>query len=362
MLDAFAAGGVEVLVTSPEQLARPDVLGRLAAGSPTLLAIDEVHCVCDWGPDFRPDYLALASAARALGGPRVLGLTATASVPAREEILDLLDRPDACVVVRDVDRPATHLTVHLVHDEDAKWDQAVDQVARLREEAGPAGIVYVTTRGHTGLLAQRLTEAGTPAEGYHGGLGKADRAHPGRVHGGRGGGRRRHQRLRDGHRQARRPLGRARRRADLDRRLPPGDRACGPRRRAGAGGATVRTISVGNSSCVNGSELAGRTVVVTGAGRGLGLEHSSPRSSPTPRARATAAPTWVARRAPPAGRLREDRVEVPWRGRAGASSIIGTSSLAVDRSDSDQVPLITPRVTNPSRREPRAPGRSSESM
>jgi ATP-dependent DNA helicase RecQ len=175
-LAAFAAGEVEVLVTSPEQLARPDVLSELAAGSPTLLAIDEAHCVCDWGPDFRPDYLALAPAARALGSPRVLGLTATASVPAREEILDLLDIRDACVVVRDVDRPATHLTVHLVHDEDAKWDQAVDRVARLREEAGPAGIAYVTTRGHTDLLARRLTEAGTPAQAYHGAMRKTERA------------------------------------------------------------------------------------------------------------------------------------------------------------------------------------------
>jgi ATP-dependent DNA helicase RecQ len=106
----------------------------------------------------------------------VLGLTATASVPAREEILDLLDIRDACVVVRDVDRPATHLTVHLVHDEDAKWDQAVDRVAGLREEAGPAGIVYVTTRGHTELLARRLSEAGTPAQPYHGAMRKTERA------------------------------------------------------------------------------------------------------------------------------------------------------------------------------------------
>ncbi len=176
VLAGFAAGEIEVLVTSPEQLARPDVLTRLAEGRPTLVAVDEVHCVSDWGPDFRPDYLALAPAVRALGSPRVLGLTATASVPAREEILDLLGVPDACVVVRDVDRPATHLTVRLVHDEDAKWDQAVDQVARLREESGPVGIVYVGTRGHTDLVAGRLTDAGTPALAYHGGLRKADRA------------------------------------------------------------------------------------------------------------------------------------------------------------------------------------------
>jgi len=98
VLAGFAVGRIEVLVTSPEQLARPDVLARLAAGSPTLFAVDEVHCVSDWGPDFRPDYLALAPAVRALGSPRVLGLTATASVPAREEILDLLGVPEGPVV------------------------------------------------------------------------------------------------------------------------------------------------------------------------------------------------------------------------------------------------------------------------
>ncbi|MEJ2870738.1 RecQ family ATP-dependent DNA helicase [Actinomycetospora sp. OC33-EN08] len=163
---AFAAGELEVLITSPEQLARPDVLHELAAGSPTLLAVDEAHCVSDWGPDFRPDYLALAPAARALGSPRILALTATASVPAREEILDLLGVPDACVVVRDVDRPRTHLTVQLVHDEEAKWDHVVDAVTG----ASGAGIVYVTTRGHTTLVADRLVEAGGSARAYHGGM------------------------------------------------------------------------------------------------------------------------------------------------------------------------------------------------
>ncbi|MDL5160557.1 RecQ family ATP-dependent DNA helicase [Actinomycetospora termitidis] len=168
---AFAAGELAVLITSPEQLARPDVLRELAAGSPTLLAVDEVHCVSDWGPDFRPDYLALAPAARALGSPRLLGLTATASVPAREEILDLLGIPEACVVVRDVDRPRTHLTVRLVHEEEAKWGQVVDAVTGSEG----AGIVYVTTRGHTTEVADRLTAAGVPARAYHGGMRRKER-------------------------------------------------------------------------------------------------------------------------------------------------------------------------------------------
>ncbi|WP_433802308.1 RecQ family ATP-dependent DNA helicase [Actinomycetospora sp. CA-084318] len=170
-LAAFAAGELAVVVTSPEQLARPDVLAQLAAGEPTLLVVDEAHCVSDWGPDFRPDYLALAAAGRALGSPRVLALTATASLPAREEILDLLAVPDACVVVRDVDRPRTHLTVRLVHSEEAKWQHVVDTVGDLEG----AGIVYVTTRGHTTLVAERLADAGVTARAYHGGMRKKER-------------------------------------------------------------------------------------------------------------------------------------------------------------------------------------------
>jgi ATP-dependent DNA helicase RecQ len=171
VLDAFGQGELDVLVTSPEQLARPDVLDALAAGEPALLAVDEVHCVCDWGPDFRPDYLTLAVARRRLGHPRILGLTATASVPARQEILELLGVPDACVVVRDPDRPHIHLAGHLVHEEDTKWERVVDEVRGLEG----TGIVYVTTRRHTTDVRDRLREAGISAEAYHGGMKTGER-------------------------------------------------------------------------------------------------------------------------------------------------------------------------------------------
>ncbi|HWN25396.1 MAG TPA: RecQ family ATP-dependent DNA helicase [Actinomycetospora sp.] len=174
VLDAFGAGDLDVVVTSPEQLARTDVLDALGVGSPVLLAVDEAHCVCDWGPDFRPDYLTLAVARRRLGGPRVLALTATASVPARSEILELLGVPDACVVVRDPDRPHIHLTGHLVHSEETKWERVVREVTELSAD-GSAGIVYVTTRGHTTLVRDRLRDEGLAAEAYHGGMKTADR-------------------------------------------------------------------------------------------------------------------------------------------------------------------------------------------
>ena len=171
VLRAFAGGEVEVLVTSPEQLARPDVLDAVERGDPRLFAVDEAHCLCDWGTEFRPDYLALAPVARRVPAARVLALTATAAGPTREHILDLLGIPDACVVVRDVDRPNIHLAGEVVHDEDAKWD-------RLRRHAADldgAGIVYVTTRAHTDLVRDLLLADGDTAESYHGGLGRTER-------------------------------------------------------------------------------------------------------------------------------------------------------------------------------------------
>ena len=89
ILEHVRRGDVDVLVTSPEQLARPDVLDSLAAGEPSLLAIDEVHCVCDWGPDFRPDYLRIGELRRALGIP-LAAFTATADEETREEIVQKL--------------------------------------------------------------------------------------------------------------------------------------------------------------------------------------------------------------------------------------------------------------------------------
>ena len=89
-LAELAEDALEFLFLAPEQLANPDVLGELAASRPSLLVVDEAHCISEWGHDFRRDYLRLGAVAEALGRPTVLALTATAAPPVRDEIVERL--------------------------------------------------------------------------------------------------------------------------------------------------------------------------------------------------------------------------------------------------------------------------------
>jgi ATP-dependent DNA helicase RecQ len=170
-LEDLRAGRAKYLFITPEQLAAPDRLAEVRALRPSLVAVDEAHCISHWGHDFRPDYLALGHVIRELGRPPVVALTATASPPVREDIAERLGMRDPVEVVAGLDRP--NLTLSAVHcpTEDARW-------SRLREvlaEVPTPGIVYTPTRRAAEELAERLTKAGTPARAYHGGMAAGER-------------------------------------------------------------------------------------------------------------------------------------------------------------------------------------------
>ena len=197
----FASGTLEFLLLAPEQLANDDVLAELRTAHVSLLVVDEAHCISQWGHDFRPDYLGLGAVARALGSPRLLALTATASPRVREEIVRRLRMRDPEVVVRDADRPNIWLGVDLVGSEDAKRDELVRQVLLALHgepdheeidgatkldhptlptgsggvEPGGPGIVYTATHRAAEELAALLRDNGVDAVHYHGGLSRADR-------------------------------------------------------------------------------------------------------------------------------------------------------------------------------------------
>jgi ATP-dependent DNA helicase RecQ len=164
-------GEVEFLFLAPEQLANAEVRAELEAVAPSLVVVDEAHCISEWGHDFRPDYLRIGPLIEQLGHPVTLALTATAAPPVRHEIVDRLGLRDPCTLVRAFDRPNIRLAVER-HYEPHRKDAA------LREHVGELpkpGIVYVTTRRDADQVAAELAGDGVRAAAYHAGLGTARR-------------------------------------------------------------------------------------------------------------------------------------------------------------------------------------------
>ncbi|MER6345004.1 RecQ family ATP-dependent DNA helicase [Streptomyces sp. NPDC001595] len=173
--EAVRHGGVRLLYLAPEQLAKDEVVRRLAEAGPALFVVDEAQCVSSWGHDFRPDYLRLEQAARRIGGPPVLALTATAAPPVRREIAQRLGMRDPRVMVTGFDRPNIRLEVRRFQEDD---DRRIAVVERAAAQAKP-GIVYAATRKDTEYYAGELAALGLAAEAYHAGLRAAERA---RIH------------------------------------------------------------------------------------------------------------------------------------------------------------------------------------
>ncbi|MGZ9883833.1 RecQ family ATP-dependent DNA helicase [Rhodococcus ruber] len=166
---------VEYVFLAPEQLANDEVVARLAAARVSLVVVDEAHCVSAWGHDFRPDYLRLADALDRLGRPPVVALTATASPPVRQEIVEELRLRDPVVIASGFDRPNIDLAVERYTADADKRRAVVETVAGLETP----GLVYTATRKDAEFYAAELTERGLRAAAYHAGLPAATRE---RVH------------------------------------------------------------------------------------------------------------------------------------------------------------------------------------
>jgi ATP-dependent DNA helicase RecQ len=166
LIAALERGEHEFVLLAPEQLAKPEVLAELAATEPSLLVIDEAHCISEWGHDFRPDYLQLGAFAERLGRPTILALTATASPPVRREIIERLGMNAPAQVIRGFDRPNLHFAVRRFSEAQGKEEALIKAVAA----APKPGIVYIATRRASEELAEALAAAGVAAEAYHAGL------------------------------------------------------------------------------------------------------------------------------------------------------------------------------------------------
>jgi ATP-dependent DNA helicase RecQ len=167
LLEQAARGELEYLALSPEQLANDDVRRQVAALRPSLVAVDEAHCVSTWGHDFRPDYLRLGELLAEVGSPRTIAMTATAAAPVRDDIVARLGMDDPAVVVTGFGRDNIELRVERCHEARDQQERVVETV---RDTDG-VGIVYCRTRRSAEEYGERIRDLGKRTVVYHAGLG-----------------------------------------------------------------------------------------------------------------------------------------------------------------------------------------------
>jgi ATP-dependent DNA helicase RecQ len=163
------AGELDLLYVAPETLMSDAFLARLDGLRIALFAVDEAHCVSQWGHDFRPEYVQLGALRSRFPGIPLVALTATADPQTREDIVKVLGLGGAARYVASFDRPNIRYTVREKH-------QPFEQLMRfLATRAGQAGIVYALSRRRVDELAEKLAARGLRAGAYHAGLGAAER-------------------------------------------------------------------------------------------------------------------------------------------------------------------------------------------
>jgi ATP-dependent DNA helicase RecQ len=164
---SMESGTLDLLYVSPEGLASGALLDRLSQLPLSLIAIDEAHCVSQWGHDFRPDYRLLGRLAERFPGVPRLAVTATADARTREDIRTQLRLEDAAEFVDSFARPELALFA------ERKSGPAQKRVLELvAERPGKSGVVYAGSRDGVEALAEKLRDAGAPALAYHAGLDK----------------------------------------------------------------------------------------------------------------------------------------------------------------------------------------------
>ncbi|MEO6393020.1 MAG: RecQ family ATP-dependent DNA helicase [Pyrinomonadaceae bacterium] len=160
-------GEFKLVYIAPERFRSPRFLEALGSIKVSLFAVDEAHCISQWGHDFRPDYMRLRAAIEAAGSPQVIALTATATPYVRDDIVDQLKLRSPRVFVSGFDRP--NLTLDVVHT--TREEHKITHLKNLAATyEGGSGIVYASTRKAVEQTALRLADSGLRAVAYHAGM------------------------------------------------------------------------------------------------------------------------------------------------------------------------------------------------
>lgn len=167
-LDNCVYGDVKFLYVAPERVASEIFRLRLPRMNPTMIAVDEAHCISQWGYDFRPSYLRIAELRTILPEVPILALTASATADVAQDIMAQLKFVDGVLLRSPFARPNLSYSVRKIDDKN-------EQLMRVINNVAGCGIVYVRTRQGVEQLAGTLAETGVPVTYYHGGMESAER-------------------------------------------------------------------------------------------------------------------------------------------------------------------------------------------
>ncbi|WP_075183461.1 ATP-dependent DNA helicase RecQ [Pantoea sp. 1.19] len=164
VMDGCRRGEIKLLYIAPERLMMDNFIERISAWQLAMLAVDEAHCISQWGHDFRPEYGALGQLRQRLPQLPIMALTATADETTRHDIARLLDLRDPLVQISSFDRPNIRYTL-------VEKFKPTDQLMRyVQDQRGKCGIIYCNSRAKVEDTAARLQSRGISVGAYHAGL------------------------------------------------------------------------------------------------------------------------------------------------------------------------------------------------